>query len=161
MGTKGREIITVNIEKLIKMLNKALADEWLATYQYWIGAYIVVGTERTAVETEFLAHAKEEQGHADQIIERIIQLGGTPVLSPKEWFDLSPSGFRKPKKFDVKSLLKQNIDSERDAISDYQKILEFVQNKDHVTHQIASNILHDEVQHEDELEMLLEDIGKK
>jgi len=37
MGTKGREIVGLDVDKLIELLNKALADEWLAYYQYWIG----------------------------------------------------------------------------------------------------------------------------
>jgi len=40
MGTKGREIVGMDIDKLIELLNKALADEWLAYYQYWVGAKV-------------------------------------------------------------------------------------------------------------------------
>ncbi len=41
MGTKGREIVGEHAERVIELLNKALADEWLAYYQYWTGAKVV------------------------------------------------------------------------------------------------------------------------
>ncbi|MFC1854464.1 ferritin-like domain-containing protein [Candidatus Dependentiae bacterium] len=158
MGSRGKEIVKVDVEKLLKMLNKALADEWLATYQYWIGAKIAVGNERSAVASEFLVHAKEEQGHADQLVERIVQLGGTPVLGPREWLEISPKTYLKPESFKVKDLLKQNITAEQGAISDYHNILEFTHGKDHATHHLVGQILRDEIHHEDELETMLEDL---
>jgi bacterioferritin len=89
MGTKGREIVGMDIDKLIELLNKALADEWLAYYQYWIGAKVVKGPMRGAVEAELMEHAGEELQHAEMLIERIIQLGGTPLLSPEEWYKIT------------------------------------------------------------------------
>ncbi|MCK4499892.1 hypothetical protein KAU11_05300 [Candidatus Babeliales bacterium] len=158
MGTKGREIIKVDIEKLVKMLNKALSDEWLATYQYWIGAKIAVGNERASITSEFSLHAKEEQAHADLIVERIIQLGGTPILSPHDWKTISPITYRRPKFFNVKELLKQNIAGEQGAIEDYQNILDYTAGKDHATYIMVGGILQDEIHHEDELEAMLEDV---
>ncbi|HOH31542.1 MAG TPA: ferritin, partial [Candidatus Hydrogenedentes bacterium] len=38
MGSKGREILGMDVDKVLDLLNKAYADEWLAYYQYWIGA---------------------------------------------------------------------------------------------------------------------------
>ena len=43
MGTKGREIVGMDVEQLLKLLNMAFADEWLAYYQYWLGAKVVRG----------------------------------------------------------------------------------------------------------------------
>ena len=84
MGTKGREIIGVNVDKLIELLNKALADEWLAYYQYWIGAKVVVGPMRGAVVAELEEHAGDELKHAGMLVDRIIKLGGTPILKPED-----------------------------------------------------------------------------
>ena len=81
MGQKGREIVKMNVDELIGMLNKALSDEWLAYYQYWIGAKVVKGPMKDAVIAELTLHATEELSHAELIATRIIQLGGTPVLS--------------------------------------------------------------------------------
>jgi len=50
MGTRAREILGIDPEQLIEELNKAFADEWLAYYQYWVGARVVAGAMRGAVE---------------------------------------------------------------------------------------------------------------
>ena len=76
MGTFGRKIVDTNVEDLVKLLNKAFSDEWLAYYQYWIGSKIVRGPNKEAVIAELTLHATEELGHAVLLTTRIIQLGG-------------------------------------------------------------------------------------
>ena len=85
MGTKGRQIVGMDVDELLCILNHAFADEWLAYYQYWLGAKVVKGPMKDAVASELLLHATEELAHADMLALRIIQLGGTPLLSPEEW----------------------------------------------------------------------------
>mgnify|MGYP001585244142 CR=1 FL=1 len=85
MGTKGRQIVGMDIDELLSLLNQAFADEWLAYYQYWLGAKIVKGPMKVAVASELLIHATEEVAHADMLAMRIIQLGGTPLISPDKW----------------------------------------------------------------------------
>ena len=38
MGTRAREIVGIDVDYLIHLLNQAYASEWLAYYQYWLGA---------------------------------------------------------------------------------------------------------------------------
>lgn len=57
MGSKAREIVGMDLKKLIELLNKVLADEWLAYYQYWIGAKVVMGPMRGTVAGELMEHA--------------------------------------------------------------------------------------------------------
>lgn len=83
MGTKGREIVGMDVEQLLKLLNMAFTDEWLAYFQYWIGAKVVKGPMKEAVIAELLQHATDELRHAGMVSDRIIQLGGTPVSEPK------------------------------------------------------------------------------
>ena len=85
MGTKGREIVSMDLDRLLDLLNRAYADEWLAYYQYWLGAKLAKGPMKEAVMAELLQHAADELRHADMVSNRIIQLGGTPVLDPSEW----------------------------------------------------------------------------
>ncbi len=49
MGTKGIEIVGKDVNKIVEMLNKALADEWLAYYQYWVGAKVVKGRRPSTI----------------------------------------------------------------------------------------------------------------
>jgi bacterioferritin len=159
MGSKGREIVGMDVNELTELLNKALADEWLAYYQYWVGAMIVKGPMRPQVEDELREHASEELKHADMLAERIVQLGGTPVLDPAEFGKLSNCGYDVPKNPHVMSILKQNIKGEQCAIDIYNRILERVKlGNDPVTFNTIRKIMQDEVEHEDELQNLLEDI---
>ena len=161
MGTRGREILEsfgIKVEELIKILNKAFADEWLAYYQYWIGTKVASGVPREAVVAELTQHAADELRHAGMLADRIIQLGGTPLLETKDWFKESNCGYERPDDPDVRILLVQNIKGEQCAITQYKKIMDYVRDKDPVTYDIALQILEDEIEHEEDLETIQEDI---
>ncbi len=159
MGTKGKAIVGVNVDELLKMLNKAYADEWLAYYQYWVGAKVAVGRMRGIVAGELEEHAGEELKHAVMLTERIITLGGTPLLTPQDLLKESGCGYDAPSNPDTRKLVEQNIKGEQCAIMTYKKILDFVEGKDPVTYHIILEILEDEIEHEEDLEALLADMA--
>lgn len=164
MGKKAIELVEaagLDVSELIKKLNKAYADEWLAYIQYWTGAKVVEGLMRPNVEEELKEHAGEELEHAQKLADRIIQLGGTPILDPKDYFKETNCGYLVPSKFDTKSLLEQNIEGERCAITVYNDILNYVKGKDPITMHLVRHILEDEIEHEHDLEDLLTDITLK
>jgi len=158
MAQKGREIVRMNVDELLSLLNKALSDEWLAYYQYWIGAKVVKGPMKDAVIAELELHATEELGHALQLVTRIIQLGGTPVLSPEDWFKLTSCGYDTPADPYVEEVLDQNIKGEQCAIKVYNELLDITREGDPVTYNIILAILTDEVEHEEDLSALKEDL---
>jgi len=158
MGTKGIEIVKLDVTKLIQLLNKAFADEWLAYYQYWTGAKVVKGPMRGAVAAELNEHAQDELRHAGMLTERILQLGGEFVLDPAEWGKLSNCGYDAPDNPFVTKILDQNIKGEQCAIEVYNKLLTLTKDKDIVTYNLVAEILEDEVEHEEDLQALLEDI---
>ncbi len=161
MGTKGREIVGLDVDKLIELLNKAFADEWLAYYQYWLGAKVAKGNMRGQVVAELEEHAGDELRHAGMLAERIIQLGGVPILKPEDWYKMTNCGYDAPEDPHVENLLKQNIKGERCAIEAYNKLLAFTRDKDTVTYRMAEEILEDEVEHEEDLEAILEDLEER
>ena len=158
MGTVGKKIVGVDVKKLLKELNKAYADEWLAYYQYYTGAKVAKGMMRGAVVAELDQHANDELRHAGMLATRMIQLGGTPLLSPKDWYKETNCGYDEPSDPNVATLLKQNIKGEQCAIAAYQKLAKFVKGKDEVTYNMVLQILADEVEHEDDLQALQEDM---
>ena len=158
MGSQGRKIVGMDVDELISLLNKALADEWLAYYQYWVGSKVVRGPTKDAVTAELVQHATEELSHADMIALRIVQLGGTPVLEPKEWYNLTNCGYDAPVDPYVKSVLEQNIKGEQCAIKTYDKLMKMVEGKDPVTYNMILTIITQEVEHEEDLQSLLEDL---
>jgi bacterioferritin len=158
MGTRGTEIVDLDVNELIKKLNNALADEWLAYYQYWVASKIVEGPLRGVAEREFAEHADEELKHANMLVERILQLGGTPLLKPEDWDKATNCGYDEPSNPAVKRLLEQNIKAEQCAIDVYKELIEMTRGKDDVTYYMVFEILQDEVEHEDELQQIEDDL---
>mgnify|MGYP001563011131 CR=1 FL=1 len=158
MGTIGRKIIGMDVDELLRLLNAAYASEWLAYYQYWLGAKLIKGPMKDAVAAELYLHASEELNHAVLLAGRIIQLGGTPVLDPKAWFDLSPCAYDAPGDPYVTVILDQNIAGEQCAITSYKQLMDTTKDKDMVTYNLALTILEQEVEHEEDLQSLKEDL---
>jgi bacterioferritin len=159
MGTRGREIIGMDVEQLLKLLNQAYASEWLAYYQYWLGAKLIKGPMKDAVAAELTLHATEELNHAMLLANRIIQLSGTPVLSPQGWSAVSPCKYDAPADPYVAVLLDQNIAGEQCAITTYKALMDATKDKDMVTYNLALTILEQEVEHEEDLQSLREDLN--
>ena len=160
MGQAAIKVSSVDVDKLLEMLNAALAEEWLAYYQYWIGARLMEGPMRSEVEPELLVHANEELGHAELVAARIIQLGGTPVINPAQWTKLARCSYDEPSDPYIETILEQNLKGERCAIQRYEEIADFTAGKDHATHQMAVQILNDELEHEDDIEAWLTDLNR-
>ena len=158
MGTRGRQIVGLDVDELLKMLNAAYASEWLAYYQYWLGAKLIKGPMKDAVAAELNLHATEELNHAVLLANRIIQLGGTPALTPRDWSALSPCDYDAPRDPYVIALLDQNIAGEQCAITTYQGMMNATKDKDMVTYNVALTILEQEVEHEEDLQSLREDL---
>jgi bacterioferritin len=159
MARKGNSIIKgLDINDIITGLNKAYADEWLAYYQYFIEGKVVKGIMKDAAIAELEQHAADELRHANMVADRILQLGGTPLLNPKDWFTHTNCGYEEPSNFDVVSILEDSIKGEQCAISVYSELAEMTKDKDIVTYDIVSQILADEVEHEEDLQALYDDI---
>ena len=159
MARRGNSIVKgIEIDEVIRLLNRAYADEWLAYYQYYIEEKVVKGIMKDAAIAELQQHAADELRHADMVAQRILQLGGTPLLNPKEWFTQTNCGYEEPGDFDVVAILEDTIKGEQCAISTYSELAEMTRGKDIVTYDLVSRILADEVEHEEDLTALHEDI---
>jgi len=160
MGKLATELVSkkgIKVEELIEKLNKAYSDEWLAYIQYWTGAKIAEGMASGFVAGELKEHAAEELEHASKLAKRILQLGGSIIIDPKEWYKHSTCGYAIPSNPHVEALLKQNIEGERCAIAVYNALAEYVKDKDPITYNLILEILEDEVEHEQDLEDIQRD----
>lgn len=158
MGTLGQKIVGSDVKDIVGLLNKAYSDEWLAYYQYWIGSKVVKGPNKEAVIAELTLHATEELNHATLLTTRIIQLGGTPVTKPQDWYKLTNCGYEAPDDPFIVKVLEQNIKGEQCAIKTYNSLMKKTKDKDPVTYNILLTILTQEVEHEEDLQALLEDV---
>lgn len=159
MGKKGISILNgIEAKVVLELLNKAYADEWLAYYQYFIEAKVVAGPMKDAAIAELNQHAADELRHANMVSDRIIQLGGAPILHPDQWTKIANCAYEAPEDPNVLKVLDQAINGEMCAIQVYSKLVEETRDKDIVTYNMAMQILSDEVEHEEDLQSLYEDI---
>lgn len=154
---KGQEIVKKRAE-IIKDLNRAAAAELLAAYRYLYLSKYATGMHGREVAETFAQMAKDEWGHVETFLERIVQLGGTPFQKLSEAEKLSYGRYLLPPKdaSDWKRMLKDSLEGERAAISFYHELLKKVHNDDAVTAHIVREALEDEVEDEHELASLLE-----
>jgi bacterioferritin len=157
MGTKAKSIVELDIAELIGDLNRAYADEWLVYYQYWIAAQLMIGRSARPVVEELRRIAAEELAHAQELAERIVQLGGRPLTHPKQWFEKTNCVYKEPPQdpTQVDQILKDAIAGEECAIDVYYRLYKKVEGKDATTMHLARHILDEELKHEDTLESLL------
>ncbi len=146
-------------ETVVKILNEALATEIVCVLRYKYHYYMASGINAQSVAAEFLEHANEEQGHADRIAERITQLGGAPNLSPEGLLTRSHSDYVEGD--DLVDMIKENLVAERIAIDSYREIVDYLGNADITTRRIMEEILAVEEEHADDMNTLLEELGKK
>lgn len=158
MGKQGIKIVGIDVQDLIKDLNRAYADEWLAYYSYWYMARTVTGKGYEDM-SEFLEKiAKEEEEHAGELADRIIELGGLPIVNPMELEKNANAPYPKPPKgtADYDGIIKVVCDAEAGAIDVYNKIAAKTFGKDHDSYQLVCHILGEEINHEEMFEDLLE-----
>ena len=143
-----------NRDKVIELLNEALATELVCVLRYRHDYYMARGIHSQAVAAEFLEHSNEELGHADEIAERIVQLGGEPDFNPNAITGKSHAEYRIGKT--LQEAVKENLVAERIAIDSYREMIQFVGDSDPTTRRMLEEILATEEDHADELADLLQ-----
>ena len=144
---------TSNHARVIEVLNDALATEIVCVLRYKSHYYAAKGPGGRVAAEEFLAHAGEEQQHADQLAERIDQLGGKPDLDPAHLVKRSHTEYRQGD--DIKHMLKEDLIAERIAIETYTEVIRWLGDTDPTTRRVLESILAKEEEHADDLAKLL------
>jgi bacterioferritin len=140
--------------KVLKLLNEALATEIVCVLRYRRHHFMARGIHSKSIADEFLAHSNEEQGHADQIAERIVQLGGEPDFAPDNLTSRSHAEYVAGKS--LVGMIKEDLVAERIAIDSYREMIQYLGDQDPTTSQMLKEILAVEEEHADELADLLE-----
>ncbi|HEY9119039.1 MAG TPA: ferritin-like domain-containing protein [Marinobacter sp.] len=142
-------------ETVIRILNEALATEIVCVLRYKHHYYAADGLNAEAVAQEFLEHAQQEQEHADQIAERIAQLGGNPNFSPDSLTARSHSEYVEGDT--LKEMIEEDLVAERIAIDSYREIIQYLGDDDPTTRRLMEEILAVEEEHADDMAGLLQD----
>lgn len=147
-----------NRETVVRILNEALATEIVCVLRYRRHFFMASGINAQSVAQEFLQHANEEQMHADQIAQRIVQLGGAPNLSPEGLLSRSHSEYVEGDS--LLDMIKEDLVAERVAIDSYREMIAYLANDDPTTRRMLESILAVEEEHADDLVNLLEELGE-
>jgi bacterioferritin len=141
----------------VKLLNEALATEIVCVLRYKRHYFMAKGINSQSVADEFLQHANEEQAHADEIAQRIVQLGGEPNLSPEGMLSRSHSEYVEGQ--DLIDMIREDLVAERVAIDSYREQIAWFGTADPTTRRMLEGILAMEEEHADDLVSLLEEMG--
>jgi bacterioferritin len=143
---------------IVELLNTALATEIVCVLRYKRHYYATHGIRAKFVAAEFLEHAGEEQKHADQIAERIVQLGEDPDLNPATLLSRAHSEYDEATS--LRQMLEADLIAERIAIESYREMITFIGQRDPTTRRLLESILAQEEEHAEDLVDLLEDLPK-
>jgi bacterioferritin len=141
-------------DKVLELLNEALATELVCVLRYRHDHFMARGMESKSAADEFMEHANEELHHADQIAERIVQLGGEPQFNPNELSQRSHSEYRVGRT--LQEAIKENLVAERIAIDSYREMIQYLGDSDPTTRRMFEEILATEEEHADDLADLLD-----
>jgi bacterioferritin len=141
-------------DEIVRLLNGALATELVCVLRYKRHHFTAHGLASPKIAEEFMVHANEEAGHADQIAERIIQLGGEPDFNPVGILERSHAEY--DTSTDLKAMVRANLVAERVAIESYRQMIALIGDKDPTTRRMLESILSVEEEHADELKDMLE-----
>jgi bacterioferritin len=144
-------------ETVVKVLNEALATEIVCNLRYRRHYFMAMGINRQPVAAEFLQHATEEMQHADQIAERITQLGGEPNFNPEGLLTRSHAEYIEGAS--LIDMIRENLVAERIAIDSYGEIIRYIGNDDPTTRRLMESILAVEEEHADDMVDLLTTYG--
>ncbi|MCG8276074.1 ferritin-like domain-containing protein [Stenotrophomonas sp. NLF4-10] len=139
---------------VVKLLNDALATEWVCVLRYYRHYYMAKGMLADAVKAEFLEHAQQEQAHAGMLAERIVQLGGEPDFDPDTLTARSHAEYKEGG--NLRDMVRENLVAERIAIDSYREMINFIGDKDTTTKRILEHILAQEEEHADDFADMLE-----
>ena len=149
----------VDRDVVLRLLNEALATELVCVLRYRRHYFVATGSVAESVKDEFLKHSQEEQSHADQIAERIVQLGGAPNLNPEGMVDRNHSEY--PEGETLADMIEEDLIAEHIAIGSYREIIQYLADKDTTTRRLFESILAVEEQHAEELASMRQDILRK
>ena len=144
-------------ETVIKLLNEALATEIVCVLRYRRHYFMATGINAESVAAEFLQHSNEEQGHADEIAQRIVQLKGEPNLNPDGLLTRSHAEYQEGTS--LIDMIKEDLVAERIAIDSYREMITYFGNDDPTSRRMMEGILAVEEEHADDLVSLLEKMG--
>ncbi len=137
-------------QKLIETLNALLADELTAINQYIVHSEMCANWGYERLHQAIEKRAIQEMKHAEKLIERILFLEGTPIVTRLNEITIGP---------DVEAQYRHDLAAEEGAVKAYNEgIRQATEVGDNGTRELLESILQDEEAHVDWLEAQLDQI---
>ena len=146
-----------DVKKTIEILQSVLATELVCVLRYTMHSITASGISSEAIKAEFATHAKEEQGHAMAVAERIDQLGGKPNFNPEGLATRSASQYAEGES--LVEMIKENLIAERIAVDHYRELIRYFGEDDPTTRVMLEGILSVEEEHATDMQDLLQAQG--
>jgi bacterioferritin len=143
-------------ERVLRMLNEALATELVCTLRYRRHYFMAQGLQSEAVRGEFMEHAREELEHADRIAARIVQLEGEPDFDPRGLAERSVAEYVAADS--LEAMIREDLVAERVAIDSYREMIGHIGSGDSTTRRLLEDILAKEEEHAEDMSSLLHDV---
>ena len=142
-----------DVKKTIEILQAVLATEIVCVLRYTMHAVAATGISSEGVKAEFAQHAKEEQGHMNEVAERINQLGGKPDFNPTGLATRAASEYGNAG--NLVEMIKENLIAERIAVDHYRELIRYFGDDDPGTRSMLEGILRVEEEHANDMHDLL------
>ncbi|HYR21119.1 MAG TPA: ferritin-like domain-containing protein [Myxococcales bacterium] len=148
-----------DLDTALKLLNEALATEIVCVLRYRRHYFMASGIHREGVAGEFKQHSEDEQQHADQIAERIRQLGGAPDFNPQGLLTRSHAQYAEGSS--LVDMIKEDLIAERIAVESYTEMVRWFGDRDPTSRRMMEEILAKEEEHADDMATLLETLDPR
>jgi bacterioferritin len=139
-------------DRVIETLRKAYSDEIETVMNYQTNAIVLDGVRAEEIKESLQQDIQEELNHAEQLGQRLKQLGARPPGSDE--FVARQDSLQPPEdSTDVLAVIRGVLDAEKDAIETYRGLIDAAEEaNDPVTEDLAVTILADEEAHRTEFE---------
>jgi len=132
------------IPKIIELLNRALTKEFTAINQYFIHGKMCENWGYQALAKKYMDESLGEMKHADELIQRILFLEGTPNMTKYDKINVGAN---------VKKQLESDLVLEEEAVKELKPAIKVcLEELDHASRELLEHILVDEEEHIDWIE---------
>ncbi|RMD70245.1 MAG: bacterioferritin [Gammaproteobacteria bacterium] len=141
----------IDKDAVIDVLNRILESELAGVVRYTHYSFMVYGFNRIPIVSWLRDQAQEGLDHAQQAGELITSLGGHPSLGIGHLLESH--------KHDIKSILEESLEHEKEALELYRKLLDLVRDRSVMLEEYARTMIAQEEMHASEVDKMLRKPG--
>jgi bacterioferritin len=142
----------IDTDSVVSVLNRILEAELAGVVRYTHYSFLVFGFGRIPIVSWFREQANESLLHAQQVGEWVTTLGAYPSLAIGPLLDSH--------KTDIAAMLRESLETEREALSLYRDLLELVEGRLVALEEFTRQMIHAEEVHAADVDKMLRKPGE-